>query len=340
MSTIVNEAFTKARELCLPLVTTIELTQGCNYKCHHCYNFDRNQKSNSTSSQAMSKERILQLIEEVSQAGALYLNFTGGEVLLHPDLSQFVIKAREENLEVRIKTNGSLLTDERCRELQNAGLAGMDISLYGFSEGSYFQITNKHNVFDKSIQGILLAKKYGFDIQVSIIIHRYNIEELERMINFCQTNELSFQFSSEITERYDSSAGARNYEITVEQFSEQLKGPFADIFGHFNPEKSLQCSCAKSVCGVSFSGEVFPCIGAPIPSGNIHSQSFGQIWKRSPVLEKIRNLKNEDFKECMSCEFVESCNRSSGGIYVNTGKYTGCDPMTLAQAKIRHEIRS
>lgn len=340
MSTIVNEAFTKARELCLPLVTTIEITQGCNYKCHHCYNFDRNHKASSPTAQSMSKERILQLIEEVSRAGALYLNFTGGEVLLHPDLYRFVTKGREENLEIRIKTNGSLLTDEKCRELQNAGLAGMDISLYGFSEDSYFQLTNKKDVFEKSINGILLAKKYGFDVQISIIIHRYNINELERMINFCQMNDLNFQFSSEITERYDSSAGARDYEITIDQFSEQLKGPFADIFSCFNPEKSLQCSCAKSVCGVSFSGEVFPCIGAPIPSGNIHSQSFEQIWKKSPVLEKIRKLKNEDFKECMKCEFVESCSRSSGGIYVNTGNYTGCDPMTLAQAKIRHEIRN
>lgn len=340
MNGIINEAFRKARELCLPLVTTIELTQSCNYKCHHCYNFDRTQKNISVKAPQMSNERIWTLIEEVSNAGALYLNFTGGEVLLHPELYSFINKARKHNLEVRIKTNGSLLNEERCLAMQNAGLAGMDISLYGFSEESTFKLTNSHGAFEKTVIGILLAKKFNFDIQISIIIHRYNLSELGAMIDFCQQNELKYQFSSEITERYDASAGARDYEITIEQFKEQLSGPYAEIFSCLNLEKSVQCSCAKSVCGISYSGEVFPCIGAPIPSGNIQNDSFSNIWKESPVLNRIRNLKDEDFKECMKCEFIESCNRSSGGVYVNTGKYTGCDPTTLAQAKLRHETRA
>lgn len=329
----------KARAACIPLITTLEITQSCNYKCHHCYNFDRSSElPEKLKGNALKPEEILRIIDEVALSGALYLNFTGGEALLHPHLDDFIKRARANHLEARLKTNGSLLSKERCEKLDQAGLAGLDISLYGFSEDSYEKLTAKTGMFQKTIEGIRAAVAQGFDVYVSLILHRYNIDELKAMIDFCQTNSLKFQFSTEITERYDESRGSRDFEITKEQFQEQLAGEFSDIFMHLNPEKSLQCSCARSVCGISSTGEVYPCIGAPLASGNLRDKSFADIWKNSEVLNKIRGLKSADFKSCMTCDHVEYCSRSSGSIYTNTGEYTGCDPVTLLQAKLRHEF--
>lgn len=328
----------KASKSCIPLITTLEITQNCNYKCHHCYNFDRSKEMpENLKGKNLQPEEILRIIDEVALAGALYLNFTGGETLLHPHLDDFIKRARTHHLEARLKTNGSLLTPERCEKLDSAGLAGMDVSLYGFSEYSYEKLTGKSGMFGKTIEGIKAGLQQGFDLHVSIILHRYNIDELNLMISFCHENSLPFQFSTDITERYDDSSGARNFEITKEQFTNQLSGQFADIFMHLNPEKSLQCSCARTVCGISSSGEVYPCIGAPIPSGNLRESSFKDIWNNSSVLNGIRNLKKSDFKSCMTCDHVEYCNRSSGGIYINTKDYTGCDPITLLQAELRHK---
>lgn len=339
MSSIVENMFKKASKECIPLVTTLEITQGCNYKCHHCYNFDRTKEMPSDLKENLLKpEEILNIIDQVAATGALYLNFTGGEALLHPHLDDFIKRARTHHLEARLKTNGSLLTKSRCEKLEQAGLAGMDISLYGFSEFSYQKLTGKEGMFEKTIEGIKNAVAQGFNVNVSIILHRYNIDELKSMVTFCQDNKIAFQFSTEITERYDESSGSKDYEITREQFTEQLAGEFAEVFMTLNPEKSLQCSCAKTVCGISSSGIVYPCIGAPIPSGNLRENSFEDIWKNSEVFTKIRNLKREDFKSCMTCEHIEFCNRSSGSIYTNTKEYTGCDASTFEQAKLRHEI--
>jgi radical SAM protein with 4Fe4S-binding SPASM domain len=222
--------------------------------------------------------------------------------------------------------------------LDQAGLASVDISLYGFSEVSYQKLTGKEGMFDKTISGIKNAIAQGFSVNINIILHRYNIDEIKLMASFCTESLIAFQFSTEITERYDDSSGSKDFEITEAQFKEQLAGEFSDIFMVLNPDKALQCSCAKSVCGISYSGEVFPCIGAPIPSGNLREKSFTEIWKNSEVFKKIRNLKREDFKSCQSCDHIEFCNRSSGSIYSNTKEYTGCDASTLQQAKIRHEF--
>ncbi|MFA6236649.1 MAG: radical SAM protein [Bacteriovorax sp.] len=327
----------KANLACIPLITTLEITQNCNYQCRHCYNFDRTKvAADELKNDSLKPEEILRIIDEVAQAGALYLNFTGGEALLHPHLDDFVKRARTHHLEARLKTNGSLLTKERCMALDSAGLAGMDISLYGFSEFSYQKLTGKVGMFAKTIAGIKTAHALGFNVYVSIILHRYNIDELKMMIDFCTENSVEFQFSTEITERYDNSSGSREFEITKEQFSEQLSGEFAEIFMHLNPEKNVQCSCARSVCGISSSGEIYPCIGAPIASGNLREKTFQEIWKNSETLNNIRNLKKSDFKNCMTCDHIEYCSRSSGSIFINTNDYTGCDSVTLEQAKIRH----
>jgi radical SAM protein with 4Fe4S-binding SPASM domain len=318
-TTLLEGMIKKASAACIPLVTTLEITQSCNYKCHHCYNFDRSKEiPENLKANFLKPEEILSIIDEVAKAGALYLNFSGGEALLHPHLDDFIKRARSHHLEARLKTNGSLLTKERCEKLDLAGLAGMDVSLYGFSEKSYALLTGKSGMFVKTLEGIKTAVAQGFNVYASIILHRYNIDELKLMVDFCLENSVSFQFSTEITERYDDSSGSRDFEITEEQFTEQLSGEFADIFLLLNPEKSLQCSCARTVCGISSTGEVYPCIGAPIASGNLREKSFEDIWKNSEVLNNIRNLKSTDFKSCQTCDHIEYCNRSSGSVYVNT----------------------
>lgn len=336
---LLDDFFQNASKACIPLVTTFEITQGCNYRCHHCYNYDRTHEMPETlQKNNLNPTEILRIIDEVSAAGTLYLNFTGGEVLLHPHLDDFIKQGRKNHLEVRLKTNGSLLTAERCQKLDDAGLAGLDVSLYGMTENSYEKLTRKKGMLAKTLQGINEAQKRNFSINVSIILHRYNLDELGAMIKYCSENNLSFQFSIEITDRYDSSDGSRDFEITNEQFSTMLESEFTDIFMHFNKNKSVQCSCARTVCGISYSGEVFPCIGAPIASGNLRERSFKEIWGNSAALNKIRNLKFSDFQSCTSCGHIEYCNRSSGGIYINTNNYTGCDEVTLNQAKARHEF--
>lgn len=336
---LLDEMIKKASTQIIPLITTLEITQSCNYKCHHCYNFDRTKEMpEDLKANALKPEEILNIIDQVAEAGALYLNFSGGEALLHPHLDDFIRRAKNHHMEARLKTNGSLLTKDRCQKLDSAGLAGMDISLYGFSEFSYQKLTGRTEMFSKTISGIQLAVEQGFDVYVSIILHRYNIDELKAMVEFCRSTGVQFQFSTEITERYDNSSGSRDFEITSEQFSKQLSGEFADIFLHLNPEKAVQCSCAKTVCGISSSGEVYPCIGAPIPSGNLRDKTFSDIWKNSEVLNGIRGLKKTDFKNCMTCNHIEYCNRSSGSVYSNTKEYTGCDTNTLEQARIRHEF--
>lgn len=320
----------------IPIIATIEVTQICNFSCRHCYNFDRiNLEKHPLSQLAMTPMRILHLIDELSNAGTLFLNLSGGEALANPEIFSYIQRARKNHMEVRLKTNAALINEKMAQKLSLAQVCGVDISLYGISDDSYEKLTNSKNALTKVIQAIDLLKSNNIDTNISIILHRHNVHELEKMIDFCNSKNLPYQISTEVTGRYDGTNDSRQYEITNEQFESLLNSKYGHYFQSDVPKGSYQCSCARSICGISFSGEVYPCIGAPIASGNITNSSFEMIWKNSSELNKIRNLKTSDFTSCVNCDVQEKCNRSSGSIYINTGNYTGCDQVTLDQAKIR-----
>ena len=89
-----------------------------------------------------------------------------------------------------------------------------------------------------------------------------------------------------------------------------------------NPD-SVQCGCARSVCGITAFGEVYPCIGAPLACGNLRERSFADIWRNAPPLNWIRGLRLADFPACRDCARRPYCRRSSGVVYTNSGDYTG-----------------
>jgi len=332
-----NETF----ESCQPFFSTIELGLACQFKCHHCYNFDRQDPNSSflenSIREMLSKEEVLDIIKQLADAGAMQINFTGGEPLLNHHIVEYIQYAKSLACFPRLKSNGGLLTKTKSIELYEAGLDEVDLSLYGYDENSYEAFTGRRD-FQKVVQGIQNAKEAGIKVFVSLILHKGNYKKISEMTNLIQSLGVEFNYSDEITDRYDKTKN-KNVELGPLEMEELLQGEHRELFEyHSKDTDNFQCSCARNVCGISYKGDVYPCIGAPIVAGNIRNQKFSQIWEKSPIFEKIRSLGKADFKSCMDCSVAEFCDRSSGTVYVNTGDYTGCDTRYLENAKLRKKL--
>jgi len=337
-SSILNQTIEAAYKSCIPLFVTIETTLGCNYKCVHCYNFDRSKPMPaSLKGEPLSKEEFLATIDQVCKAGALYISFTGGEALLYPHLYDLISRVQENKSMSRLKTNGHLLTPEVCKKLVASGCRALDVSVYGADEKTYTDFAGDVGSFASVLSGIRNAIAEDMEVQLNLILHSGNCLDIGSMIKMAESLGVPYQFSDEITSRYDGTSDSQDLGITKEQYENLLSGPYKDLFWHDNTEEAFQCSCARNVVGIGLDGEVYPCIGAPIKSGNLRESSFEEIWNNSLEFKKIRDLSQSDFKECVKCEVRHYCNRSSGSAYVNTENYTGCDPMALKVAKIRKE---
>lgn len=333
MSLLANK-ITKAREQAQPLFSTLEITQSCNLKCKHCYNFDRGGEQSQAPQKFMDTSFAKSIIDQLAELNSLSLNITGGEPLLHPGLLELVTYAKAKNFHLRIKTNGLLLSKKVATSLFEAGMREVDISLYGIDEDDYVAFCGKKG-FQKTIEAIKNAKESQLKVNVSLILHKGNFKKLAKLISICEDLEVFYNVSDEITDRHDNTEAKDSLGLSEEDYLFLLNSPHAYFFEHENPDKSLLCGCAKTVIGINVHGHVFPCIGAPLYCGSLHEDSLENIWKNSPEMVGIRNLKSNDLKDCSQCEVVELCSRSSGSALLNTGDYKACDPQALKFAKAR-----
>ncbi len=337
---IVFQSIKKANELYQPLFATLEITQVCNLACKHCYNFDRTVALDSgQKTKFMPFDEILYCMDELRKVGSLWLNLSGGEPLTHPDILRIIQEAKKRSFIVRLKTNGLLLNEQMGENLKKAGLDAVEISLYGQDEETYKKITQKHGHV-KTINALSVSTQMGFDTSASLILHKYNGDQLQSMIDQTLETKAQYQVSTEITSRYDGTHTSQDYKLSGQQMSKLLDS-HSNLFMFKNTDHALQCSCAKTVIAIGYDGSIYPCIGAPIFVGHIKDAPLVETWSNSKVFNDIRGLKQKDFKECQTCSFLDFCSRSSGSIYANTGNYTGCDPQTLEVARLRsHKANS
>lgn len=336
-----------ANRQCIPLFVTFEITKRCNIRCEHCYNFDRSIVHTPGSfSDELSSAEIMKIIDEVRAMGGLYLSFTGGEPLLHPDLPEFVAHARRNRMVAHVKSNGTMFDERMVKRLVEAGISAVKVSLYGATPETHDAFTHSHGSHRRTISGIRAAKESGIDIKVSFNLMKTNAHEIGEMVAFAKSLDISYGIDPFITSRYDGTDSSLDLSLDRETLSSLYRGILRELVPSpdFRPNLSIQCSCARSVCGITATGDVYPCISAPVVSGNLREQSFQEIWRHSPQFEQIRKLKNDDFKTCNSCNLRPYCRRNSGVIVTNTGNYTGPakfgDDWTCMEAEVIRDIVS
>lgn len=327
---------------CIPLSATIEITLRCNIRCVHCYNFDRAEPYAAARARAeLTRDEVLDAIDQLRALGCLGLCLTGGEATVHPDLFDFVARARERRLDVSLITNGVAL-EAQARRLAEAEVSALSVSLYGATARVHDAVTAVTGSLARTLAGAEAARASGLDVTLKFILVRSNVHELESMMALADRLGLPPQFETEITGRYDGTRGPIGLRLTPEQLERVYRHPrLRDAILRETapvPNKSSQCNCARTRVAISAFGDVYPCIAAPLPAGNLRERPLAEIWKSSPVFRWIRGLRQEDFKTCTPCPHRATCRRTSGGMVVSAGDYTGIDPWTCGEAELLHRL--
>jgi MoaA/NifB/PqqE/SkfB family radical SAM enzyme len=105
-----------------PVLAHIIPIRRCNLSCTYCNEFD-------DFSKPVPKEEMYRRIDHLGSLGTTVISFSGGEPLLHPDLDDLIRRIRGTGAMAGMITNGFLLNPERIRQLNDAGLEHMQISI-------------------------------------------------------------------------------------------------------------------------------------------------------------------------------------------------------------------
>jgi radical SAM protein with 4Fe4S-binding SPASM domain len=345
---VVSRVQSLAYERMIPLNVSLELTLKCNIRCLHCYNFDRDSDGpacgpgGSGSAPELSLEEIFRVMGELRAAGTLFLSLTGGEVLSSPHLFPVLDRARELNLAVQLLTNGTLLRPGVAARLAAyRNLLGVSISLYGATPEVHDAVTQIRGSWRRTLDGAERLRAQGVALRLKLIAMRPNAHEVGAMRALCETRGFPYLVDLTITARHDGTQGSLAMRITDEELGVLYRGPLQDLIPDGRrtvDEAAFPCNCARGNCAVSARGDVFPCVSVPWPAGNVREQPFGEIWRRSPVFERIRGLKIADYPACAPCPDKAFCSRDRGAAYNASGSYTGTDPFVCAAAGVARAV--
>lgn len=139
----------------------ISVTDRCNIRCFYCMP-DENVRFRPRD-EILTFEEITRFTRVAARLGVRKLRLTGGEPLVRSGLETLVrlLKAIPGIEEIAVTTNAILLR-EQARELRDAGLDRVNISLDTLSEETFRQISRREGL-DKVLDGIRAAQEVGFE---------------------------------------------------------------------------------------------------------------------------------------------------------------------------------
>jgi hypothetical protein len=142
-----------------PILAQIVPMRRCNLSCSYCSEFDK-------TSAPVPLDEMLARIDRLADLGTSLIDLSGGEPLLHPDLDILINRIRRRGMMVGLLTNGYLLSPERIRRLNRAGLDRLQISIDNVTPDDVSVKSLK--VLDRKLQ--LLAAHAHFDVNINTVV--------------------------------------------------------------------------------------------------------------------------------------------------------------------------
>jgi cyclic pyranopterin phosphate synthase len=171
----------------------ISVTDRCNLRCTYCMAEDVVFMDRA---ELLTFEEIARFVRIAARLGIDKVRLTGGEPLMRRDLPRLVeMLCQIEGIrDVGLTTNGLLLPG-RAQALYDAGLRRINVSLDTLDPGRFRQLTRRDGL-EKVVEGILAAKRAGFDpVKVNAVSIRGVTEpEVVPLARFAREHGLELRF--------------------------------------------------------------------------------------------------------------------------------------------------
>lgn len=164
-----------------PRLVFWETTAGCNLRCVHCRRLD---VLDAVSDTDLSTADAQSMIADIASNYKPILVLSGGEPLFRPDILDLADFARNHGLRVALATNGTLVTAEKAREIRQAGVARVSISLDGALAETHDRFRGAGN-FERALAGFDHLKREGVSLQINMTVTRFNADQLPRLYDLC-----------------------------------------------------------------------------------------------------------------------------------------------------------
>lgn len=275
----------------IPLAVTIGVTGRCQCRCVHCSAVDAGSQA-----PPLSLDEVRRVVAESVALGVTNVTFTGGEPLLREDLEALVATVPAREAVSLVFTNGIGLTPGRARQLKDAGLWGVQVSLDSPEEEAHDRLRGWPGCFEAVRAGVAAARAAGLLVGLSTYAtsgsvrdgHLARIAELgaswgaheltvfdalpsgrlrgrEALLLSSESRQRLVQDGLELRARYRG-----RMHVVTQSWTNSAKG-FARFIG---------CLAGHYQFHVTADGRFRPCDFTPLSIGNVRVSSVPELWQR------------------------------------------------------------
>lgn len=333
-----------------PYFAWFSLNDQCNLNCRYCF-ADAKYIGASPSVGELTTGEVMDILDNVVDAGTRAIQFAGGEPTLRKDLEE-IINYASHFVYVALNTNGQLIDEDRARSLAQAGVSQVKVSVDGLKENHEW--CRGKGTFEKAVEAIRNFKKYGVPCVMMIMtLSRKNYADLPDL--FKLSRDLGADFIMVEFVPMGHSCNKAEWVLTKEQRKEaqrylaELQKTHGLFTVHFEnryliaeqEETKKICADPARPCGFydfsvgCISGIYSYCINSAgkvtagdiltLEAGDLKMEKMTNIWKNAEVFKYLRNRENLKGK-CGRCQFKYVCGGCRRRAYTSTGDVMGADP--------------
>ncbi len=292
----------------VPWAILMDPTSACNLKCTGCWAAEYGHNLN------LSFEEMDSIIEQGKELGTHFFIFAGGEPLVRKD---DIIKLCEKHNDCAFHafTNGTLIDEKLCKDMQRVGNLSLAISIEGFRESN--DSRRGEGTFDKVMKAMDLMKEHGLLYGTSICYTSKNYKDVTSDEFYDMLIEKGVRFSwyfhympigNDASVELLPNKDQREYVMKRIRETRALKGGkpiFLIDFQNDGPAVKGCIAGGKNYLHINANGDVEPCVFIHYSNANIREVSLLEALKQ-PLFMAYRE--NQPFNEnhLMPCPMLEN----------------------------------
>lgn len=298
-----------------PIAMLAEVTHRCPLSCPYCSNPVEMAKLDSE----LDTGTWARVFKEAAALGVLQLHLSGGEPASRRDLVDLVTAAREAGLYTNLITSAIGLSERRLKELDEAGLDHIQLSLQGTDAAMADKVGGYRGGFDRKMKTVEWIKQIGFPLTLNFVLHRHNAHHLPKALELAQEmgarriEVATVQFHGWALKNRDALMPTRKQaqQVTAQviEARKTLKGQLVIDYvpADYHDDYPKRCMGGWGTTGLNVApdGQVLPCHAAQsIPHltfDRVQDKSLEDIWYNSAAFNAYRGT---DWMPdpCSSCE--------------------------------------
>jgi radical SAM protein with 4Fe4S-binding SPASM domain len=302
--------------LSAPETVHLAITTRCNLACPGCY------VPHFATGPELGAAELRALIDQWARMRVFQLAVGGGEPLLRQDLFDVLAYARERGIVPNLTTNGTLLTPDAVRHLEQAGVARVNLSWCGPGGRGQGRAV---------VRALRLLLDSTLRVGVNLLVTRALLPRLPQALARLQA--LGVRQVTILRPKppaIPSQVGAAWYEANRLRRADLLC--LRDVLNgwqgilHLEVDSALVglmgdtdaatlcwrgihgCAAGRRICTVWPDGRVSPCsFLADVSAGSVRRTPFAELWRRGKGWEALRDPTARPQGGCAGCEAAVQC---------------------------------